>query len=63
MILIKDMAMPFSCDRCRLLDRHHHECRVKWKKVSEYTDRKPAWCPLTEVEPYGIEGLLYKEKQ
>jgi hypothetical protein len=61
MVLIKDMEMPFSCDRCRLLDRSHHECRVKWKRVSEFVERKPKWCPLIEVEPYGPDGMLYKE--
>lgn len=62
MILIKDMQMPFSCDRCRLHDSRYNECKVKWKRISNYGERKPEWCPLTEVEPYGIDGLLYKEK-
>lgn len=66
MILIKDMQMPFSCDRCRLRDAGHSECKVAWKRVGiygvDYTTGRPAWCPLVEVEPYGIEGLLYKEK-
>ena len=34
MVLIKDMGMPFSCDRCRLQDRHHKECSITWKKVA-----------------------------
>jgi len=66
MILIKDMQMPFSCDRCRLRNAEHSECSVIWKRVGiygvDYTSARPAWCPLTEVEPYGIDGLLYKEK-
>lgn len=64
MVLIKEMTMPFSCDRCRLLDRDHNECTVKWKRISPYRNerRKPEWCPLTEVIPYGPEGTLYKEK-
>ena len=62
MVLIKDMSVPFSCDRCRLKDRRHSECTVKWKKISEYEERKPKWCPLTDVEPYGPDGILYREK-
>lgn len=62
MILIKDMAMPFNCDRCRLKDTRYNECRVKWKKLSLYDNNKPKWCPLIEIEPYGPEGTLYKEK-
>ena len=62
MVLIKDLEIPFSCDRCRLLNRHYNECRVTWKKVSNYEERKPKWCPLTEVVAYGPDGILYKEK-
>lgn len=62
MVLIKDMMLPFSCDRCRLKDRHYGECKVKWKKISDYEERRPRWCPLIEVVPYGPEGTLYKEK-
>ena len=62
MVLIKDMEIPFSCDRCRLNDRHYNECRVTWKKVSTYEEHKPKWCPLTEVVAYGPEGTLYMEK-
>ena len=66
MVLIKDMQIPYSCDRCRLKDRTHKECSVVWKKTSSYgidhSMLKPKWCPLTEVVPYGPEGTLYKEK-
>ena len=66
MVLIKDMQIPFSCDRCRMKDRNHNECCVAWKKVGSYgidhSMCRPKWCPLTEVEPYGPEGTLYKEK-
>ena len=66
MVLIKDMEIPYSCDRCRLKDRQHNECSVAWKKVGSYgIDRdfqKPKWCPLTEVVAYGPEGTFYKEK-
>ena len=66
MVLIKDMQIPYSCDRCRLQDRTHRECCVKWKKVSAYGSdhefKRPRWCPLTEVVAYGPEGTLYKEK-
>ena len=47
-------------------DAEHSECKVAWKRVGiygvDYTTGRPEWCPLTEVEPYGIDGLLYKEK-
>ena len=62
MVLIKEMELPYSCDRCRMHDLTHNECRVKWKKISLYGERKPKWCPLVEVEPYGPEGTLYMEK-
>lgn len=62
MVIIKDMDMPFNCDRCRLKDTRYHECKVKWKKLSLYDNSRPVWCPLVEVEPYGVDGLLYKEK-
>ena len=66
MVLIKDMGMPYSCDRCRLKDTEHSECKVAWKRVGMYgvdfTTGRPAWCPLLEVETYGPEGTLYKEK-
>ena len=66
MVLIKDMALPFCCERCRLKDSKYNECRVKWKRLSPYGDDfatgRPSWCPLTEVEPYGPDGVLYKEK-
>ena len=65
MVLIKDMLLPYSCDKCRLKDRHHNECSVVWKRVGsygiDYGMRKPEWCPLTEVVAYGPEGTLYKE--
>lgn len=50
MVLIKDMMLPFSCDRCRLKDRHYGECKVKWKKISDYEERRPRWCPLEEYK-------------
>lgn len=66
MVLIKDMGIPYSCDKCRLKDRQHNECSVAWKRVGSYgigyAMNKPEWCPLTEVEQYGPEGTLYKEK-
>lgn len=62
MVLIKDMQIPYSCDRCRLKNRRHNECAVLWKKISSYEERKPSWCPLTEVVAYGPEGTFYKEK-
>ena len=66
MVLIKDMPIPYSCDRCRLKDNTYNECKVVWKRVSAYgigyAHNKPKWCPLTEVVPYGPEGTLYMEK-
>ena len=62
MVLIKDMILPFSCNGCRLKDERYHECKVLWKKISVYEERRPKWCPLVAVEPYGPDGILYKEK-
>ena len=66
MVLIKDMLLPYTCDKCRLKDVNHNECKVVWKRVGSYgldhEMKKPAWCPLTEVVPYGPEGILYREK-
>ena len=65
MILIKDMKMPNSCSECRLKDSERGECYVAWKKVSswraKYAETRPRWCPLTEVDEFGVTGLLYKE--
>lgn len=66
MVLIKDMQLPYSCDRCRLQNRNYKECSITWKKVAAYNIendmKRPKWCPLTEVVPYGPEGTLYMEK-
>lgn len=65
MVLIKDMDMPTCCPECRLKDNYYRECNVKHKKIKawlETDERRPEWCPLTEVEAYGPEGTLYKEK-
>lgn len=64
MILIKDMEYPKSCSMCRLKDMYYGECNVSHRKITTFINDggKPARCPLTEVEPYGPEGTLYKEK-
>ena len=66
MIMIKDMALPWCCDKCRFKNTTHNECVVTWRKVGSYGInfgmRKPKWCPLVEIESYGPEGTLYKEK-
>ena len=65
MILIKDMAMPTRCAECRLKDFYYAECNAKMKSIRGFLaggETKPEWCPLTEVESYGPEGTLYKEK-
>lgn len=64
MVLIKDMDMPEGCAACRLKSYQYGECNVTHKRIHTWinrTDDKPEWCPLTEVEPYGPEGTLYKE--
>ena len=64
MVLIKDMEMPKCCPGCRLKDGYYRECNVKHKKIKawlETNERRPDWCPLTEVAPYGPDGILYKE--
>lgn len=73
MILIKDMEMPESCFDCEV-QYDNICCSVTgtnfWRKDDPlHYDTKPdpseermADCPLVEVEPYGVTGLLYKEK-
>ena len=63
MILIKNMEKPNSCSTCCLKDMYYGECNVKHKKITSFitTSSIPSWCPLTEVEQYGPEGILYKE--
>ena len=73
MVLIKDMGMPECCFDCVI----QYDCILcsvtgtSFWRDDDYLhyDAKPdpseermADCPLTEVEPYGIDGLLYKEK-
>ena len=64
MVLINDMEKPESCSECRIKDYYYAECRITHRKVGHYDDSNevPHWCPLTEVEQYGPEGTLYKEK-
>ena len=64
MVLIKNLDKPKSCAECRLRDMHYTECNVTHKKIYGYIygQMLPKWCPLTEVEPYGPEDTLYKEK-
>ena len=64
MVLIKDMDMPNGCAACKVQDYYYGECRITHRKIRHYVDNgdKPHWCPLIEVEQYGPEGTLYKEK-
>ena len=64
MVLIKDMEMPTSCGECKIQDYYYGECRITHRKTGHYADDEsvPKWCPLTEVQQYGPEGTLYKEK-
>ena len=60
MVLIKGMDMPESCEACELSDII---CLVLRKGISrDIGELRPRWCPLTDVEPYGAVGTLYKEK-
>ena len=66
MIMIKVMDKPSGCNKCRLKDYDHIECkparkRLPWTAAMDEC-APPEWCPLVEVEPYGPEGTLYKEK-
>ena len=63
MILIKNMEMPHSCFLCDIKE----SCVVMWKpltdeQIKESISKRLDGCPLTEVEPYGPGGMLYKEK-
>lgn len=66
MVLIKDMEMPKTCGHCRLTDYDVCACKVSGKKLSAWKVSscvgRPKDCPLVEVEQYGPEGTLYKEK-
>ena len=65
MVLIKNMNKPAGCGECRLKDNYFKECNVTHKKIHTWIDTAhelPKWCPLIEVEPYGPEGTLYKER-
>lgn len=66
-ILIHDMEMPTSCDKCRFCvnrfpdDAPMYECAVQsYENVSVLVegggkpfDFRPDWCPLTELPPHG----------
>ena len=63
MVVIKQMDMPDWCENCELSDmsvclvtRHLIE-RVQHPRE----EKRPRWCPLTEVQQYGPKGTLYKE--
>lgn len=65
MVLIKDMEKPHGCGECRLKDNYYIECNVKHKKIHSWIGSAcelPEWCPLVEIESYGPDGTLYKEK-
>lgn len=57
-ILIKGMKMPKSCDKCDFIeydDEYEYECwcPIIRSNVEEYTENKPARCPLVEIPPHG----------
>ncbi len=60
MILIKNMKMPETCWECKFADTFCLITRMSWQKNPNKC-RQPD-CPLVEAEPYGPEGILYKEK-
>ena len=74
MILIKDKEMPKSCNECfyvkdcqtfelntlNMLASKDSSIQISTLLINTFA-RLPE-CPLKEVEPYGVEGLLYKEK-
>ena len=66
MVLIKEMESPNSCAACSLKDYNTATCSVKRKRIGTYRMTadlpRPEWCPLVEVESYGVDGLLYKER-
>ena len=73
-ILIRDMEMPTSCDKCRFCvngftdDAPMYECAVQsYENVSVLVesggkpfDFRPDWCPLIELPPHGRLGDLDK---
>lgn len=63
MVLIKGMQMPNNCSTCCLRDLYYGECNVTHRKIRSFvnSNSRPSWCPLFEVEEFGVTGLLYKE--
>ena len=58
-IVIKDMALPKSCNLCPLKRKHSYfdgekyrdTCFVIGATNETFIERRPLWCPLVEVEP------------
>ena len=53
-ILIKDMAMPNTCDECPMRQMNLAHCQLTGKSTSHYDNRheihgRPNYCPLEEV--------------
>lgn len=74
MILIKELSKPEYCDHCYLCQmvciglEKYVRCPIL-KKMGDVNlvvkgahQPVPDDCPIIEVEPYGPEGTLYKEK-
>lgn len=69
-ILIKGAKMPKSCDKCDFIaydDEYEYECwcPIIRSNVEEYTENKPARCPLVDVAtPHGrlIDADKYLNK-
>lgn len=65
MVVIKDMDMPVSCEECRLMADGWCYAQEAWDHAHEDIDlnRRPAWCPLEDVEPVRYGQWILCDKQ
>lgn len=67
-ILIKGAKMPKSCDKCDFIaydDEYEYECwcPIIRSNVEEYTENKPARCPLVEIPSADVVKTRHAEWQ
>lgn len=65
-ILIKGAKMPKSCDKCDFIaydDEYEYECwcPIIRSNVEEYTENKPARCPLVEIPSADVVEVKHGE--
>lgn len=63
-VLIKGAKMPKSCAECNFIeydDEYEYECwcPIIRSNVEEYTENKPAICPLIEIPSADVEPVRH----